>query len=99
VKVAGKRVDLFEIEEKLRALPGVGDAVVVARPDASGRGQQIVALAESLRPSAELMHALREALPSAAWPRVLSCVRSIPVTGAGKRDHDAIDRILSEVDK
>ncbi len=42
VNVAGKKVQPDEIEQVLRAMPGVGDVRIVAAPDAR-RGQQIVA--------------------------------------------------------
>ena len=51
VKVGGKRVALCDVEEKLRTLRGVTDALVLAQEEDSGRGQHILALAESSRPS------------------------------------------------
>jgi acyl-coenzyme A synthetase/AMP-(fatty) acid ligase len=95
VKVGGKRVALPEVEYALRALDGVTDAVVLALPSESGRGQEIVALAVSQRPASDLVRELRERLPSPAWPRRLRCVSAIPITAVGKRDRGAILDLLA----
>lgn len=95
VKVGGKRVVLAEVEDVLRSLAGVRDAVVLALPLTSGRGQELVALAACDRPAAELARELREKLPSPAWPRRLRCAAAIPLTAVGKRDRDAILQCLA----
>jgi acyl-coenzyme A synthetase/AMP-(fatty) acid ligase/3-hydroxymyristoyl/3-hydroxydecanoyl-(acyl carrier protein) dehydratase len=95
VKVGGKRVALPEIESALRALAGVSDAVVMALPSESGRGQEIVALAASQRSASDLVRELRERLPSPAWPRRLRCVPAIPITAVGKLDRGAILTLLA----
>jgi acyl-coenzyme A synthetase/AMP-(fatty) acid ligase len=93
VKVGGKRVDLLEIEQKLRAVPGVEDAHVLAR-EQPGRLAEIVALVVGARDEAALRRALAARLPPAAMPRRLLRLDAIPTTAAGKRDARAIDRIL-----
>ena len=95
VKVGGKRVALPEVESVLRALDGVSDAVAMALPSESGRGQEIVALAASQRPASDLVRELRAKLPSPAWPRRLRCVSAIPITAVGKRDRVAILELLA----
>ncbi len=94
VKVGGQRVSLPGIEAALLALPGVTDAVVLARPSPAGRGEEIVALVASERAASELGRALRERLPSPSWPRRIRCVREIPTTPSGKRDREAILALL-----
>lgn len=94
VKVGGKRVLLPEIERAIVALDGVTDAVVLALPSQSGRGQDIVALAASCRAADELLRELRERLPSPAWPRRLRTVEIVPTTPSGKRDRPAILQLL-----
>ncbi len=93
VKVGGKRVDLLEVEQKLRAVPGVDDACVLAR-ERPGRLAEIVALVVSTRDETALRQALADQLPPPAMPRRLLRLDAIPTTGAGKRDARAIDRIL-----
>jgi len=90
VKVGGVRVWLPEIERAITALEGVRDALVLALPSDSGRGQEIVALAASSRPAEEILRELRESLPSPAWPRRLRTVDAIPTTPSGKRDRPQI---------
>jgi acyl-CoA synthetase (AMP-forming)/AMP-acid ligase II len=94
VKVGGKRVLLPEIEMAIVALAQVSDAVVLALPSDSGRGQDIVALVASSRPADELLRELREQLPSPSWPRRLRTVETIPTTPSGKRDRAAILQLL-----
>jgi 3-hydroxymyristoyl/3-hydroxydecanoyl-(acyl carrier protein) dehydratase len=94
VKVGGRRVSLPEIEKAILALEGVEDAVVLARPSPSGRGQEIVAVVASSRSADEIGRELRERLPSPAWPRRLRCVAAIPVTSSGKRDRAMILGLL-----
>lgn len=94
VKVGGKRVLLPEIEKALVAQAQVSDAVVLALPSDSGRGQEIVALVASSRPADEILRQVREQLPSPSWPRRLRTVEAIPTTASGKRDRAAILRML-----
>ena len=95
VKVGGKRVALPDIEKVIAALDRVQDAVVMALSAESGRGQEIVALVASARPSADITRELRDKLPSPSWPRRLRCVPAIPTTAAGKRDRVAILELLA----
>ena len=95
VKVGGQRVALPEIEKALLALDRVTNAVVLAVPSPSGRGQEIVALVASRRPADEIVHELRARLSPPSWPRRLRCVDAIPTTPTGKRDRLAILQILA----
>ena len=95
VKVGGQRVALPEIEKALLALDQVTNAVVLAVPSPSGRGQEIVALVASRRPADEIVRELRARLSPPSWPRRLRCVDAIPTTPTGKRDRLAILQILA----
>lgn len=94
IKVGGQRVALPEVERAIAGLDQVAEAVVLALPSRSGRGQEIVALVASPRPAEAIARELRERLPSPAWPRRLRCVEVIPITASGKRDRTAILRLL-----
>jgi acyl-coenzyme A synthetase/AMP-(fatty) acid ligase len=96
VKIGGRRVDLRQVEEALRAIEGVTDAVALSRVAASGRGNELIAVVETARASADVLREVREKLPSAAWPRMALCVQRIPVTAAGKRDRAAIEALITE---
>lgn len=90
VKVGGKRVDLAEIRTRLLRLDGVRDALVFARPTATGRGNEILALVETDLESTVVGHALAAVLEPCARPRAIRVVSKMPVTRTGKYDRTAI---------
>jgi acyl-coenzyme A synthetase/AMP-(fatty) acid ligase len=99
VKVGGQRVTLTEIEKALVSLAEVADAVVLAVPSQSGRGQEIVALVASQRPADEIVRELRAQLSPPSWPRRLRCVDAIPTTPTGKWDRVAILQVLEAANR
>ncbi len=96
VKVAGKRVDLLEVEQKLSAIDRVEDAHVLAH-DSPGRGKEIIALVVSDLGEPELRAALAPRLPAHALPRRLLVVEAIPTARTGKRDKRAIEALLQSL--
>jgi len=94
--VAGKRVDLLEVEQKLLGLDRVVDAHVLAH-DSPGRGKEIIALVVSQRTEADLRTALAEGLPAHALPRRLLKVETIPTARTGKRDKRRIEALLQSL--
>ena len=98
VKVGGKRVDLLEVEQKLRSLDGVTDAHVLA-VDSPGRGADLVALVVSPLSEETLRDELANLLEAHALPRRFLHTSSIPTTPAGKRDKPAIDDLVSQGSK
>jgi acyl-coenzyme A synthetase/AMP-(fatty) acid ligase len=94
VKVGGRRVDLGEIAERLKGLPGVSEAYVWSRDVSQGRGREIVALVAGRARPETLLRALRKLLPAAAVPRRIGRVERIPTTAAGKPDQVAADKLL-----
>ncbi len=82
-KIAGRRVNLGEVEEALRRVPGVADALVVPHP------RRVDALAAAVAGPVEGAHLRRElARHLAAWkiPRHFLVMPSFPLTARGKRD-------------
>ncbi|GAA4790334.1 amino acid adenylation domain-containing protein [Streptomyces ziwulingensis] len=92
VKIRGFRVEPGEVETALAALPGVRQAVVVARDD--GPGQQrligyVVADGPDLDP--DLIRAqLAETLPEYMVPALVMAMATLPVTANGKVDRKAL---------
>ncbi|MEU5397675.1 amino acid adenylation domain-containing protein [Streptomyces sp. NPDC005963] len=92
VKVRGFRVELPEIEHRLRTHPGVEDAVVLLRTSRSGE-ERLVAyvLPDGPPPGAEEVRAhAAAALPDYMVPGVVAFVAAWPATANGKLDRDAL---------
>jgi amino acid adenylation domain-containing protein len=96
VKIQGYRVELGEIERRLRDAPGVRDAAVIARPGPGGDRElaaYLVPAAETADASAEVIRLrawLAEVLPGYAVPRVFLTVSALPLNANGKVDRTAL---------
>lgn len=91
VKIAGRRVNLAEVVERLRRLPGVREAWVGL---GGGAEPVLAAVVATERTPAELRAAL---LPLAgAWtiPKKLLTVAALPVTARGKVDARAVQGMV-----
>lgn len=87
LKVRGFRIEPAEVEEALRAHPGVADAAV------SAVDQRLVAhlrLTGPPVPAGELRAFLRVSLPEHLVPSVFTTVDALPLTPHGKLDRDAL---------
>ncbi|MGE0085620.1 MAG: class I adenylate-forming enzyme family protein [Desulfococcaceae bacterium] len=89
-KVGGKRVDVEEVGEKLKQIPGIGDAVVISLPDESGRENDLAALVQGNMDLETFRNAASRLLEPYAMPRRICFVEEIPRTSAGKYDRSAI---------
>ncbi|MFG3506480.1 amino acid adenylation domain-containing protein [Streptomyces sp. NPDC047821] len=94
VKIRGNRVELGEIEARLRDQPAVGDAVVVARDDERG-AKQLVAYVVPAAGAGDLdTEAVREALsgslPAPLVPSHIVRLAELPRTPGGKTDLKAL---------
>lgn len=91
VKVAGKRVALRELEERLLAVPGVRDAAAVAQPSPGLRGNEIwVAVAGDGLAPARLREALAAWLDPVAVPRRIRVLPALPREPTGKLRREAL---------
>ncbi|MEZ4527368.1 MAG: fatty acid--CoA ligase family protein [Desulfobacterales bacterium] len=90
VKVGGKRVDVEEVGEKLKQIPGIADAVVISLPDASGRENDLAALVQGNMDLETFRNAASQVLEPYAMPRRVCFVEKIPRTSAGKCDRSAM---------
>ena len=94
VKVAGKRVDLLDVQNKIKTLPTVRDAVVVALPAEKGRESVIAAVVACDLTETHLRKLLMDMLEPYAIPRRVKIVSSIITTATGKIDRRRIENIL-----
>ncbi|PKN06511.1 MAG: hypothetical protein CVU72_04085, partial [Deltaproteobacteria bacterium HGW-Deltaproteobacteria-7] len=100
IKVAGKRVDLQDVQNKIQTLPAVRDAVVIALPAEKGRESLIAALVACDLTEVQLKKMISEKLDPYAMPRRVKIVPSISRTAAGKVDFRRVEQaILREKDK
>lgn len=94
VKVAGKRVDLLDVQNKIKKLPTVSDAYVLALPSDKGRESVVAAVVACDLTETHLKKLLMDMLESYAVPRWIKIVSSIARTPAGKIDRRRIEKIL-----
>jgi len=94
VKVAGKRVDLLDVQNKIKTLPTVSDAVVVAFPTDKGRESVIAAVVACDLTETHLKKLLMDMLEPYAVPRRVKIVSSIARTATGKIDRRRIEKIF-----
>ncbi|HYK20076.1 MAG TPA: phosphopantetheine-binding protein, partial [Pyrinomonadaceae bacterium] len=93
VKVRGFRIELGEIENVLEQHPGVREAVVVAREDASGGKRLIayvVAREEPPPTTSELRDHLRKTVPEYMVPSSFIVLDTLPLTATGKVDRNSL---------
>jgi acyl-CoA synthetase (AMP-forming)/AMP-acid ligase II len=93
VKVGGRRVDLGDLEARLREIPGVSQARVVATDSAGAHGVELLAALESAEPglSAATVRAhLLRSLDAVSLPRRIRIVRALPTGATGKVTRQAI---------
>ncbi|HEY6309437.1 MAG TPA: amino acid adenylation domain-containing protein [Streptosporangiaceae bacterium] len=101
LKIRGQRVDPFELEAVLRAIPGVQDAYV-ARHSAVATGKLHAYLipgkvTRTPRPG-EIRVEIARQLPAAAVPSHITFVGSFPLTPGGKVDERALPESTLEND-
>jgi hypothetical protein len=89
VKVRGYRIELGEIEAALEAQPGVTQAVVIVRKDASGVGQ-LTGYITGDADISNLKQALGERLPDFMVPNRIVTLDSFPLTPNKKIDRKAL---------
>ncbi|MGW6727266.1 amino acid adenylation domain-containing protein [Nocardia sp. NPDC055029] len=93
VKIRGFRIELGEVESALAAVPGVGRAVAMARPDNAG-AQQLVGyvVADPTGPidGRSVREALGAVLPAHLIPAVVVVLDDMPLTAHGKVDRRAL---------
>ncbi|KAF1072469.1 MAG: Linear gramicidin synthase subunit D [Pseudomonas citronellolis] len=92
VKIRGFRIEPGEIEARLRALPGVREAAVIARDGECGKRLLGYVAAEpgQVLEEGALKAALRAQLPDYMVPERLVLLDALPLNGNGKIDRQAL---------
>lgn len=93
VKIAGRRVNLAEVEAVLKQLPGVRDAFVGPHPE---RAEALAAVVATDVPSADLRVALRDRLAAWKLPRKIITLSAFPLTPRGKTDTHRLRELVRE---
>jgi len=98
VKISGHRVELMEVEAKLRIAAECDSVAAIAYPiDEDGMAQGIVALvAAESRPTQDIMADCRRALAPYMVPSRLIRVIDWPLNSSGKTDYRAFETLISE---
>ena len=89
VKIRGHRIELGEVQAALGELPGVEQAVVIAREDHPG-DKRLVGYVIGTSEPAELRMRLAERLPAYMVPAAVVTVEALPLTVNGKLDTRAL---------
>ncbi|QVM89273.1 amino acid adenylation domain-containing protein [Pseudomonas entomophila] len=92
VKVRGRRIELGEIEAQLLQVPGIEEALVLAREEQAGQPRLVawfIARGEAPTP-AELRAVLLQRLPAYMVPVALVPLAAWPLTANGKIDRRAL---------
>jgi amino acid adenylation domain-containing protein len=98
VKINGKRVELDEIEARLRATGLVQDAAVVAESAANGGQRRIVAFVTAPAGALDqdaLRRALRAELPDFMQPATITQLPALPLAPTGKVDRARLPHLVS----
>ncbi|HLG95230.1 MAG TPA: non-ribosomal peptide synthetase [Bryobacteraceae bacterium] len=93
VKIRANRVELAEVEAVLRGVDGVGEAVVVARPDESGENYLAAYFVPSSTPPPPfgvVRRALAQKLPDYMVPAAVMPLTELPLLPNGKVNRNAL---------
>lgn len=95
VKIGGKRIDLAEMQEKICALSGVADCVIVPLESRNGKELELGALVEGSIDDTALKDSMRALFEPYALPRRARIVAAIPRAATGKYDRKKILEFFS----
>ena len=92
VQIRGYRVELGEVESRLRAVPGVRHAV--AAVVGKGAPKLVAAVSGAVRSTDEIVAAVRDLLPGYMIPTRIEILERMPLTDNGKLDRRAVAALL-----
>jgi acyl-coenzyme A synthetase/AMP-(fatty) acid ligase len=85
------------VQNTLKKIQGVRDAVVIALPVEKGRQNELAAVVETNLSASQLRRELVQIVEAYAVPKRIAVVEAIPVTPAGKYERAAIEKLLEKV--
>nr|WP_262416021.1 non-ribosomal peptide synthase/polyketide synthase [Pseudomonas fluorescens] len=96
VKIRGMRIELGEIETRLNQLPGINEAVLLAREDQPGQPRLVAYFTEQTGAEPLALGELREhllaQLPDYMVPAAFVRLEALPLTANGKVDRKALPK-------
>lgn len=93
VKIAGRRLNLAEVEQAFKQLPGVRDALVTSHP---ARADALAAAVATEHTAPHLRDALRDRLAPWKIPKKIIALPAFPTTSRGKTDAARLRALLTE---
>jgi amino acid adenylation domain-containing protein len=102
IKIRGYRLEPGEVEAAIKRMPGVREAVVVAREDVPGEKRLLAYFTAGSDVSVnELRRHVRDCLPEHMIPSAFVWLETLPLTPSGKVDRRALpapDRVRPELE-
>ena len=94
VKIRGYRIELGEIEKKFVELPGIDEAIIVARKDVDQDAYLIGFVKTSVQgfSAQEVIDKLRKSLPDYMIPKMIVALEAFPITPNKKIDRKALSQ-------
>jgi acyl-coenzyme A synthetase/AMP-(fatty) acid ligase len=96
VKVAGKRVDLAEIQQVIKKISGVNDARIFAVRSKNARQNEIAAIIAGGIGEGELRAGIGSILEPHCVPRHIKIVHRLPSLPTGKMDREYLERLFRQ---
>jgi acyl-coenzyme A synthetase/AMP-(fatty) acid ligase len=94
MKVGGKRVDLNDVQDKIKKIPKIRDIFLFSMRGRKGRDADIAAVIETDLDEIEVRQILSRVLEQYAQPRRIRIVDKMPSTSTGKYDREAIIKLF-----
>ncbi|MBQ9894376.1 MAG: amino acid adenylation domain-containing protein [Ruminococcus sp.] len=100
IKIRGQRLELGEIDAKIREIENIKDCAVIAKADSTGdKAIYAYYTSDSEVSVSEIKDRLSESLPEYMMPAYMMQIEAIPVTRNGKLDKRALPEIEARATK